>query len=113
MAKFAAQMLEAKEEDIVFADGLVSVAGVPDSGIPFSEVAGFAYVPIPLPRDTEPGLSEEAFWEAGGRYLSVRLLHRPGRGRARDWRARATEVLRRRQLRQHLNRPGFNGDLVH
>ena len=37
MAKFAAQMLEANEEDIVFADGLVSVAGVPDSGIPFSE----------------------------------------------------------------------------
>ena len=66
MAKFAAQMLEAKEEDIVFADGLVSVAGVPDSGIPFSEVAGFAYVPIPLPRDTEPGLSEEAFWEPAG-----------------------------------------------
>jgi carbon-monoxide dehydrogenase large subunit len=66
MAKFAAQMLEAREADIVFEGGQVAVAGVADSGIPFAEVAAFAYVPIPLPRDTEPGLSEEAFWEPEG-----------------------------------------------
>ena len=66
MAKFAAQMLEAREADIVFENGQVAVAGVAGSGIPFADVAGFAYVPIPLPRDTEPGLSEEAFWEPEG-----------------------------------------------
>ncbi len=66
MATFAAQMLEAQPQDMVFRDGMVSVAGVPESGIPFADVSAYAYVPVPLPAGTEPGLSEEAFWEPEG-----------------------------------------------
>ena len=66
MKKFAAQMMDALEADLVFEGGAISVQGSPGGGIPFTEVAGFAYIPIPLPPDTEPGLSEEAFWEPEG-----------------------------------------------
>jgi carbon-monoxide dehydrogenase large subunit len=66
MRKFAAQMMDAAEDDLVFESGMISVQGSPGSGRPFAEVAGFAYIPIPLPPDTEPGLSEEAFWEPEG-----------------------------------------------
>ena len=63
MAKFAAALLEAHEEDIVFADGRLSVKGVPAMGKTFAEVAAYAYVPVPLPPGLEPGLSDEAFFE--------------------------------------------------
>ena len=63
MAKFAAALLEAHEDDIVFENGMVGVRGAPASAKPFSEVAGFAYIPVPLPVGLEPGLSEEAFFE--------------------------------------------------
>jgi aerobic carbon-monoxide dehydrogenase large subunit len=63
MAKFAAALLEAHEDDLVFENGRVSVAGAPASGKSFAEVASFAYVPVPLPAGLEPGLSEEAFFE--------------------------------------------------
>ena len=63
MARFAAALLEAHEDDIVFENGLVSVAGAPASGKSFAEVASYAYVPVPLPQGLEPGLSEEAFFE--------------------------------------------------
>ena len=63
MAKFAAALLEAHEEDLVFQDGMISVKGSPSSGKAFAEVASFAYVPVPLPEGLEPGLSEEAFFE--------------------------------------------------
>jgi carbon-monoxide dehydrogenase large subunit len=63
MAKFAAALLEAHEEDIVFADGKLSVKGVPTMGKTFAEVAAYAYVPVPLPPGLEPGLSDEAFFE--------------------------------------------------
>jgi carbon-monoxide dehydrogenase large subunit len=63
MAKFAAAMLEAHEDDIVFESGQVMVKGAPASAKTFSEIASFAYVPIPLPEGMEPGLSEEAFFE--------------------------------------------------
>jgi carbon-monoxide dehydrogenase large subunit len=63
MAKFAAQMLEASEADLVFENGTISVKGAPASGTPFAAVATFAYVPVPLPEGLEPGLSEEAFFE--------------------------------------------------
>ena len=63
MAKFAAALLEAHEEDIVFADGKLSVKGVPAMGKTFAEVAAYAYVPVPLPPGLEPGLSDEAFFE--------------------------------------------------
>ena len=63
MAKFAAAMLEAAEENLVFENGRVFVKGAPASGKSFAEVSAFAYVPVPLPPGLEPGLSEEAFFE--------------------------------------------------
>src|SRR6266850_2394446 len=65
MAKFAAALLEAHEDDLVFEDGTISVKGSPASGKSFASVAAFAYVPVPLPDGLEPGLSDEAFFEPG------------------------------------------------
>jgi carbon-monoxide dehydrogenase large subunit len=63
MAKFAASLLEASEEDLVFENGKIFVKGAPAKGKTFADVAGFAYIPVPLPKGLEPGLSEEAFFE--------------------------------------------------
>ena len=63
MAKFAAAMLEANPDDLVFENGTISVKGVPTSAKPFADVAAYAYVPVPLPEGLEPGLSDEAFFE--------------------------------------------------
>jgi carbon-monoxide dehydrogenase large subunit len=63
MAKFAAALMEASEDDLVFQNGTISVKGSPTSGKSFAEVAAYAYVPVPLPEGLEPGLSEEAFFE--------------------------------------------------
>ncbi len=63
MAKFAAAMFEAHEDDLVFENGTISVKGSPASAKPFASVAAYAYVPVPLPPGLEPGLSDEAFFE--------------------------------------------------
>ena len=63
MAKFAASLLEAHEDDIVFENGKIGVRGAPAAAKSFADVAGYAYVPVPLPAGLEPGLSEEAFFE--------------------------------------------------
>jgi carbon-monoxide dehydrogenase large subunit len=63
MAKFAAALLEAHEDDLVFENGMIAVKGSPASGKSFASVAGYAYVPVPLPAGLEPGLSDEAFFE--------------------------------------------------
>ena len=63
MAKFAAALLEAHEDDLVFENGTIAVKGSPASAKPFASVASFAYIPVPLPPGMEPGLSEEAFFE--------------------------------------------------
>ena len=63
MAQFAAAMLEASEDDIVFENGTVGVKGAPAKAKPFAAIAGYAYVPVPLPPGLEPGLSDEAFFE--------------------------------------------------
>ncbi len=63
MAQFAAAMLEANEDDIVFENGNVGVKGASASAKPFAAVAAYAYVPVPLPPGLEPGLSDEAFFE--------------------------------------------------
>jgi carbon-monoxide dehydrogenase large subunit len=63
MAKFAAALLEAHEDDLVFENGMISVKGSPASGKSFASVASYAYVPVPLPEGLEPGLSEGAFFE--------------------------------------------------
>ena len=58
MAKFAAALLEAHEDDVVFENGTISVKGSPASGKPFASVAAYAYRPVPLPEGLEPGLSD-------------------------------------------------------
>ena len=63
MAKFAAALLEAHEDDLVFENGMISVKGAPARGKSFADVAGYAYIPVPLPEGLEPGVSEEAFFE--------------------------------------------------
>jgi carbon-monoxide dehydrogenase large subunit len=63
MAKFAAALLEAHDEDLVFENGKIFVKGSPAAGKSFAEVAGYAYIPVPLPEGLEPGLSDEAFFE--------------------------------------------------
>jgi len=63
MARFAAAMLEAHEDDLVFENGIIAVKGSPASGKSFADVAAFAYIPVPLPAGLEPGLSDEAFFE--------------------------------------------------
>ena len=66
MRRFAAPMLELQPSDLSFRDGMIGPTGREETGVAFADVAAFAYVPIPLPPDTEPGLSEEAFWEPEG-----------------------------------------------
>jgi carbon-monoxide dehydrogenase large subunit len=63
MAKFAAELLEAHPDDLVFENGTIAVKGVASSARPFADVAAFAYVPVPLPEGLDPGLSDEAFFE--------------------------------------------------
>jgi carbon-monoxide dehydrogenase large subunit len=63
MAKFAAALLEAHEDDLVFENGTIAVKGTPASAKSFASVAAYAYVPVPLPEGLEPGLSDEAFFE--------------------------------------------------
>ena len=65
MAKFAAALLEAHEEDLVFENGAIFVKGAPASAKPFAEVAAWAYKPAKLPEGLSPGLSDEAFFEPG------------------------------------------------
>ncbi len=66
MRRFAAPMLELQPSDLSFKDGMIGPTGQEDTGVPFVDVAAFAYAPVPLPPDTEPGLSDEAFWEPEG-----------------------------------------------
>lgn len=64
MTKFAASLLEAHEEDLVFENGTIHVKGAPTVSLPFQAVSAYAYVPVPLPTGVdEPGLSAEAFFE--------------------------------------------------
>ena len=63
MARFAAALLEAAPEDIVFEQGRILVQGAPSKAKTFAEVASYAYIPVPLPEGMEPGISEEAFFE--------------------------------------------------
>jgi aerobic carbon-monoxide dehydrogenase large subunit len=65
MARFAAAMLEAHEDDLVFENETIAVKGAPASGKAFADIAAFAYRPVPLPPGLDPGLSDEAFFEPG------------------------------------------------
>ena len=87
MAQFAAAMLEASEDDIVFENGTVGVKGAPASAKPFAAVAGYAYVPVPLPPGTRAGAERRSVLRAGQQHLSIRLSHLDARDRSRNRRA--------------------------
>jgi carbon-monoxide dehydrogenase large subunit len=67
MAKFAAALMNPNEEmdtsDMVFEGGKIYVKSSPGTSVNFSDVAAYAYVPVPLPPGMDPGLSDQAFWE--------------------------------------------------
>jgi aerobic carbon-monoxide dehydrogenase large subunit len=64
MAAFAASLLEASEDDLVFENGTIAVKGSPAASLKFQAVAAFAYIPVPLPSGIdEPGLSADAYFE--------------------------------------------------
>jgi carbon-monoxide dehydrogenase large subunit len=61
-AKLAAHLLEASEDDIVFADGGAHVAGSPESKVGWADIATVAYQVHKAPAGTEPGLESEVFF---------------------------------------------------
>ncbi|MEX2130698.1 MAG: molybdopterin cofactor-binding domain-containing protein, partial [Pseudohongiellaceae bacterium] len=60
--KIAAHVLEAAEEDIVFADGNFTITGT-DKSMGIAQVAFTAYVPHNYPQGLEPGFDENAFFD--------------------------------------------------
>ena len=63
MAKFAAHLMEANSEDLVFGDGQIFVEGSPNQAIDFATIALEAHVAKNLPPDTTPGLEATHFFE--------------------------------------------------
>src|SRR5881409_2444626 len=61
--KIAAHLLEASEADLEWKDGKFVVAGSPDKGKTFAELALMANVAWNLPPGTEPGLEATAFFD--------------------------------------------------
>ena len=61
-AKIAAHLLEANEEDIVFADGAAHVAGSPDSSVAWSEIATASYQAHKAPEGLDGGLESEVLF---------------------------------------------------
>ncbi|MGF1623312.1 MAG: xanthine dehydrogenase family protein molybdopterin-binding subunit [Alphaproteobacteria bacterium] len=60
--KIAAHLMEASEADIEFKEGVFTIAGT-DKTLPLGAVALQAYVPHNYPKDLEPGLEEQAFYD--------------------------------------------------
>jgi carbon-monoxide dehydrogenase large subunit len=63
MAKFAAHLMEANPDDLVFEDGKIFVEGSPNQAVDFTTVSLEAHVAKNLPPDTEPGLEATHFFE--------------------------------------------------
>ncbi|MGA8040874.1 MAG: xanthine dehydrogenase family protein molybdopterin-binding subunit [Acidimicrobiia bacterium] len=78
LSRIAGHMLEARAEDIVFENGQVSVAGVPDSGMALFELCRLVYQrPETLPQGEEPSLESVATYDADpgtGTYTSAAHL---------------------------------------
>ncbi|CAN5828629.1 molybdopterin-dependent oxidoreductase [soil metagenome] len=64
-AKLVAHLLEAAEEDIVFADGGAHVSGSPDTAITWAEIATAAYQGHKCPDDWDSGLEVHASFSPG------------------------------------------------
>ncbi|MBS1879483.1 MAG: xanthine dehydrogenase family protein [Actinobacteria bacterium] len=66
MIRIAAHTLEASPDDVEFADGHLSVRGVPDSGLTMPEVARIAYLAHSLPEGEEPMLQTQQVFDPPG-----------------------------------------------
>ena len=89
MAKFAAALLEAHEDDLVFENGKIFGQGRAGQGQDVRRGRGVRLHPGAAARGLEPGLSERGLLRADQQHLPVRLPHRDARDRSRDRRAEA------------------------
>ncbi len=64
----ASHLLEASPEDIVFVDGAVGVAGVPERALSWADLAAAAGDRKNLPEGMEPGLAADADFAGDGSY---------------------------------------------
>jgi aerobic carbon-monoxide dehydrogenase large subunit len=64
----AAHLLEASPQDIVFREGTVGVAGVPERALTWATLAAAAADPARLPEGMTPGLAEEVDFNGEGSY---------------------------------------------
>jgi carbon-monoxide dehydrogenase large subunit len=64
----ASHLLEASPEDIVFVEGKVGVAGVPERSFSWASLVAAAADPKRLPEGMEPGLAAEVDFAADGSY---------------------------------------------
>ncbi|MCS7138237.1 MAG: molybdopterin-dependent oxidoreductase, partial [Candidatus Caldarchaeum sp.] len=63
--KVAANILEAKEDDIEFKDGFFYVKGVPGKRLHIKEIAKRAILAVGLPSDVEPGFEASVSYDPG------------------------------------------------
>jgi len=61
--KIAAHLLEAREEDLEFADGKFTVKGSPKAAKTIQEIAWAAYMAGNMPKDVEPVLDATTFYD--------------------------------------------------
>jgi carbon-monoxide dehydrogenase large subunit len=64
-AKLVGHLLEASEDDIVFADGQAHVAGSPDKSVSWADIAKAAYQAHKAPEGWESGLEAQASFSPG------------------------------------------------
>jgi carbon-monoxide dehydrogenase large subunit len=64
--RIAAHLLEAAPEDLELRDGRFRIAGAPDRGVTWAELASAAYSTLNLPAGDEPGLEATAFFAPPG-----------------------------------------------
>ena len=99
MAKFAAALLEAHEDDLVFENGTISVKGAPAVGEVVRRGRRLRLRPGAAARRARAGPQRRGVLRADQQHLSVRLPHLDARDRSRDRRADAAEAGRRRRCR--------------
>ena len=100
MAQFAAAMLEASEDDIVFENGTIGVKGAPAKAKTVRRDRGVRVRAGAAAGGHGAGSQRRSVLRAGQQHLSVRLSHLDARDRSRDRRADAAEADRGRRCRQ-------------
>lgn len=61
--RIAGHILEAAKEDLIYANGKVSVRGAPEKSMTLAEIASAAHLATRLPPEIEPGLEATRFFE--------------------------------------------------